>query len=544
MFNVINGHTKFTNCKWEYTDTGIALIADTGYYLIYGLRTYYLNTFDNSVTSYPSSKITTVFENSDGARLTEIRYTLDDGVCYFFRYNVTAYTLTQLNSGTTTGLTTLGNRLYNCTYQIADYSDTTYAVTITADNGYRFSGIGNGLPDYYNQQHSIGYRGGSTRQFISASSFNTSNDVTSTTIRFRIPKTSSVGGFYLLHDVVAYPSEGLTFLRLPTGSLFRGDMNLTPLLPITAVQDFTITLYDGYSVNTPQPYFRKYYTDGNINTNLFYFTKNNDNTAISYTIPSADLTYYNYFINFNLIEIVEIPRYTLSNMLRIYCPTNEELNGISLINTARYIVNIYVLPFIVTENISTEKVSIVLGETSSTQTATQILKWVMTVNGGTITIPNTYSNVYDYTNTDVSVYIPFIGEQNLDVYLIGKTIKITYEINLYEGTATVYVTNNSDIVLSLQKKVGYYLPFYSGFDDSIVSSISLPMVETHDTAFVKVKRRNPYPDDGAFGKTNSYYGLVSDETGYFEIDDIQLSDVIPQEIQSEIVDIMKRGVFV
>lgn len=541
MFNVISGHTNFTHCTWEYTDTGITIIADSGYYLIYGLKNLYLNDFDNSISAYPNAKITLICENDDRSKLTEIQYTLDDNTCYFFRFDVTAYTMEQLNGGTQTSLTTLGNRLQNCTYTISSVSATTLAVTITADTGYRFTGI-SGLDDYYNQRNGVGYR--TSGQYLTPISFNDNIDLTSTTLRFRASITASAGGFYLLHDIVAYPSGGLTILRLPQGTLFNGDMNITPLKPITAVQDFKIMLYDGYSVNTPQPYFRKYYQDGLISDGLVYFTKNDDNTTLTYTIPSADLAYYSYFINFNLIEIVEIPRYTLSNMLRIYVPTNEELNGISLLTSSRYIMNLYVLPFNVTENISTEKVAIVLGTESSTQTATQVLKWVLTVDGGTINIPSEYGNVYDYKDVELTIYIPFIGYNQLPTYLIGSYVRVSYNVNLYEGTTTTYVTKGDDVILAEQKKVGYYLPFYSGFDDSTVSSISLPMVETHDQCFIKVVRKIPYPDSGVFGKVNSYYGLVSAETGYFEVDDIQLSDTIPQEMQSEIVDIMKRGVFI
>lgn len=539
MINVINGHTQFTNCKWEYTSNGIIITANDGFYLMAGMRYHYLNNFGNTLT-LTTSDITVTYENNDYTKLKSVTYKLPDNDCYFFRYDIVAYKLTDINY-TDLQLHSLGGNLINCTAAITSQNDNLYAITITANNGYRFTDT-SGMPDNtYLNNHGIGYR--ASGGWINVLTLY-SNNVTSDSITFTIGKTIANNGLFILHDIYARPNTGSTFLRLPQGDFFRGDISLTPLKPVTETLDFKITLYDGYSVNTPTPYFRTYFQSGLINSTLFYFTKNNDNTELTYPIPTTDINYFTYFINFNLIEIVEIPKYTLSNMVRIYKPTNEELNGISLINTSRYIMNLYVLPFDITENISTEKVAIVLGTESSTQTATQVLKWVMSINGGTVNIPQEYENVYDYKNVEITIYIPFIGYLQLPNYLIGSYVNVTYNINLYEGTSTVYVTNNNDIILTEQKKVGYYLPFYSGFDDSTVSSISLPMVETHNRVYVKTVRKIPYPNNGSFGKINSYYGLISAETGYFEIENIQLSDKIPQEIQSEIIDIMKAGVFI
>lgn len=247
--------------------------------------------------------------------------------------------------------------------------------------------------------------------------------------------------------------------------------------------------------------------------------------------------------------VKEPPKSILTQWVRLYAPTNDEMNDLaSEAKGLEWLLGFYYLPFDISSYLSTEKKAVKMGVAISTKTvAYEYLYWSMSIDGGELFIPEKYQNVYDYKFVDVSLHIPFFGEIKLDTDLImNSTLKLTYEINLYQGLATAIITRFNDTIPIYQttKKVGYYTPVVTTWVGLSDTTLSIPFMEKNFYFSALIKRNVPYPDSGFYGKVNKFYSKLSDLTGYTVVTEIQLDDTIPYDMQSEIKQLLGRGVFV
>lgn len=551
MFNFSIGNKNFYNCSYEFDDTGILITCDEGYF--FPLQ----NVITRIICKYDETFVTSDSRTTDANNtqlITSVHYPLTETESYYLFDDTIAITkdISEItaNFGKIIDLTPTENRKYTSSIDTTT-SATLGLITLTANEGFRYSTDWNTIYEhttycvcriYLNANNDI-------RPIVLAS--NSSYSDTSKIVYSVGASYISNSVFYIIRNVYPFSTRGVTYLRLiqPTGTNYypfiNFTTNLTPNTPIYSEFVWELNVADGYEFSNASYNYNRYIGNGSTSVSTQTFTKSNDNKTLQATLDSSYLNYWNVYVNANLVTITEIPVARLSNMVRMYCPTNDELAGLSLINDGRYIMNIYVLPFNLPliGDVSTDKVAIILGSTTSEQTATQVLSWVMRVDGGAIEIPNIYNNVYDYINTDIEIYLPYMGSFKLDDTVIGRKLNIEYAVNLYSGQATAKVYTGDTVYLTEQKQVGYFLPFYSGFDNSLISEISIPMIEDKTSCYITVTRNIPYTDNGVFGKNVSEYTTLQNKTGYYEIDDIQLDATIPTEMQDEIKSILMGGVF-
>lgn len=268
---------------------------------------------------------------------------------------------------------------------------------------------------------------------------------------------------------------------------------------------------------------------------------------------------YNTTISFveNFVATIA-PTVTVSDFVRIFNPTTDELGQLSkasfytlITNTSvpisNYITALYQIPFDVTGLQLEDKATIVLGTYDSNVTATMLDSWILETNGGTIQIPKKYENVYDYINTNVSIYIPYFGMANLDTEkVIGHTLTVTYYTNLYEGYTTVDVISDfsGNKIMTATKKTGFDVPYVQLNSISALTEINIPNMETTNTAFVEVVRNVPYDNRSIYGKRLVKKCVMNELSGYQVISDIKLGSGIADTLQAEIRQILRNGVFI
>lgn len=316
------------------------------------------------------------------------------------------------------------------------------------------------------------------------------------------------------------------------------------------IKTLTVTANDGYEFNGT------FYCELDVEGSQT-MTVNNKKTV---TFPIYGVTIgYNSTISFSENFIATIaPSVTVSDFVRIFNPTDDELNSLSkasfytlITNTSvpisNYITALYQIPFDVTGLQLEDKATIILGTYNSNVTATMLDSWILETDGGNITVPKKYENVYDYINTNVSIYIPYFGMANLDPEkVIGHTLTVTYYTNLYEGYTTVDVLSDfsGNKIMTATKKTGFDVPYVQLNSLSALTEINIPTIENTNTAFVEVIRNIPYDNRSVYGKRLVKKCVLSELSGYQVITDITLGSGIADTLQAEIRQILRNGVFI
>lgn len=222
--------------------------------------------------------------------------------------------------------------------------------------------------------------------------------------------------------------------------------------------------------------------------------------------------------------------------------------GSADIDFGQFITRLYVLPFDIEQDIISEEPShILLGTNDTGIQAHHILNNMITLNLGTISIPEKYYNVYDYVNTRCYLNVPYSDKIELDTsYIINNDISLEYIIDLFtgDGTLNVISTFNNNLIHTEVVKLGYDIPFIQKQSGSVISEYTTPIQNKITNSFIEVVRNIPYNVDTKFGKPSIDYGTLIDYTGYIEVDNIELNTVATNNEKNQIINLLQNGVII
>lgn len=317
---------------------------------------------------------------------------------------------------------------------------------------------------------------------------------------------------------------------------------------ITDDKIVTITANTGYT-------FKGVYTYKNLDNAITKrFAKNEEQTILTIdyvaTWNSYDIDLNSYYGATKESELVD----TFVNLYRV---TNSEMKQLAVarfvdsegttVDYGEFITQLYVLPFEISRDIIGERGNIILGNYDSNVESTMLIDSKLYINGGLITVPNKYNNVYDYLNTICTLRLPFFNPIILDVdNVIDKTISIQYIVDLYSGNCTVNISSSftGEIIHSETTNIVTQIPFIQKQNNSIVNQLSNANKNLIDNAFIEIVRNIPYYANDIFGKATIVFDTVGSVTGYCEISDIQLITTATNEEKEEIETLLKNGVFI
>lgn len=310
----------------------------------------------------------------------------------------------------------------------------------------------------------------------------------------------------------------------------------------------TITANKGYT-------FKGVYTYKNLDTLITnQFAKNKEQTILTIDYVA---TWNSYDIDLNSYYGATKESELVSTFVNLYRVTNSEMKQLAVarfvdsegttVDYGEFITQLYVLPFEISRDIIGERDSIILGNYDSNVESTMLIDSKLYINGGLITVPNKYNNVYDYLNTTCTLRLPFFNPIILDVdNVIDKTISIQYIVDLYSGNCTVNISSSftGEIIHSETTNIVTQIPFIQKQNNSIVNQLSNANENLIDNAFIEIVRNIPYYANDIFGKATIVFDTVGSVTGYCEISDIQLITTATNEEKEEIETLLKNGVFI
>ena len=313
---------------------------------------------------------------------------------------------------------------------------------------------------------------------------------------------------------------------------------------------------DGETISPSKPRLEIVADDGFIFLNQFkykqagvtkYLNKSDDNKMLYKDLDTRGL-------NLNDVYTAVTAPKTMTSFVHLYKTNDNELSALAkarfkdvsgnTVDYGQYISALYRIP-VDLSNITGDTSNIMLGQYDSMVASTLLNQYLLDIDGGTITIPEKFSNAYDYLTTECILHLPFLDEINLPPhYVVNQTINIKYKLDLYSGilTASIYSSYLNSIVANTSGVIVTNIPFIQKQTDNVVNSLTKVFTNLIPTAFMEVTRNIPYDNVNVFGKECVDFDMIGNKTGYLKCDNVSLVTKATKNEKDEIVSLLKDGI--
>lgn len=363
-------------------------------------------------------------------------------------------------------------------------------------------------------------------------------------------------------DGVAYvlsPADA-TELKSSGVTLTQGNLTLKAFSRVFESAEVVATADKGrtfYDDSTTDAGVSIYFAYGKFGDDGFYPFDITDNTKATLTIAPREQD-LGPITRLESATKQETPSIVGSN--KIYRITNDDLAKVetqrwtlnnqtdTVYDYGEYIINLLRLPFKVPSDYVLASEPIELANKSLTVNAPVISVDSLPLDLGSITVKGEYSDLRDYSGVTATLHLPRCDSVNLDLqYVIDKTVSVKYFIDLYTGRATVniYSEGIDGAIVSKEVDIGVTVPFRN------------PSSNTIDNNGVEVSGDNgvlaPYIEivkipvvlaDGQFTNPIVDEAILKGQTGFIQVEDIDLITSALQSEQAEIVSKLSQGIII
>lgn len=199
----------------------------------------------------------------------------------------------------------------------------------------------------------------------------------------------------------------------------------------------------------------------------------------------------------NESELVPIPQLPSTNIVKLGLINLYDLTQVELRSFAYYlwhdfdftrvkeffsnpveaIISLSLFPMIFSS--AAQRTTIALGNVQTPCSASIIDNNFMSLDFGTITIPEYYGDYSDYGDTRAEIYLPFIGRYSLNIYeVMNSSLHLIYNVDVLSGNATAILyadrdawgTRYQSVIAEYSGIVNQQLPLSSLDNSSLVSS--------------------------------------------------------------------------
>lgn len=174
---------------------------------------------------------------------------------------------------------------------------------------------------------------------------------------------------------------------------------------------------------------------------------------------------------------------------------------------------------------------------------------IITLHMGTIAITGRYQNVMDYKNTDMQIYLPFIGFIDLSPSdFMDKAITLKYEVNVINGDALAVLYADNEVMKMINCNASFAVPYRLNDRENVNANLEANTnYLLQEKPFIYVKSYNEaVPDYSLPYNDTKFYAKFGDLTGYTQATEIDLTilhDYITNTEIDEIKQLLNTGVF-
>lgn len=257
-----------------------------------------------------------------------------------------------------------------------------------------------------------------------------------------------------------------------------------------------------------------------------------------------EVDYVSEFVDIYAVDKSIIKQLANTRFLQIVASTGD----VSYIDMGQFIVGLYVLPLGIPEKLITSTKNIKLGYKGTSITAPIINAYSWVYDLGTINIPTTYKNSYDYINTEIYLNVPFFGRLDIPNYLVGYNISVSIIFDCYSGNGTLVISNDftkSNIEIKTQRIVTD-IPYIQTGLNTVFNKLGNTNVNPLiNKCFIEVIRNVPYQSDNSFGYKVDENVIIGGVQGYAEFSECLIKSEVATDVELDtIVRLLNEGVII
>lgn len=399
-------------------------------------------------------------------------------------------------------------------------------ITLTANNGYEFSGTPyfelNRNIYYFNQSES-GYiydlntlinENASIKIHAKATAKAQTKDVTNSLTNCIVTPSFSSMVEGTSYNLTLNANHGFKFVTTPTLSM--NDRN-NVILDFTKVTDYQYTL----SFTAESNYF------------------DTDKNAVLYGVAVEETPIVN---KYGAIQVYNPSTSDMASLATKRFRENGTVNGVTYndVDLGNYITQFKRVFF----NVETStKQNILLGVHDTLIYTDTVYNDDVTIDCGTVFIKGDNGNELDTKIYKIKIVLPFYEVIELPSIYMNKTIHIVYQANIITGYADILineVVSNTDLlIVKYRCKMSQDLPYILNYDKL---NGALSDMQLNTSPKIILQKNNTFIDKGY----NTYKeDLISNEVGYFEVKDIvSMSVNVTQKEKDMIENLLKSGVYI
>ena len=467
---------------------------------------------------------------------TDYNFSLSDNV---YTIDVNNIGITSSVSGTITAtatqivtnpVVTITKNLTNVTMSpdvnSIEIDGTPKVITLTANNGYEFSGTPylewNRDIEYFEQSES-GYiydlntlfnENASITIHATATAKAKTKDVTNSLTNCSVTPSFSSMVEGTSYNLTLNANHGFKFVTTPTLSMNDRDNDI---LDFAKVTDYQYTL----SFNAYSDYF------------------NTEANAVLYGVAVEETPIVN---KYGAIQVYNPSTSDMASLATKRFRENGTVDGINYndVDLGSYITQFKRVFF----NVETSsKQNILLGVHDTLINTDTVFNDDVTIDCGTVFIEGVNGNELDTKIYKIKIVLPFYEVIELPSIYMNKTIHIVYQANIITGYADILineVVSNSDLlIVKYRCKVSQDLPYILDYDKL---NGALSDMQLNTSPKIILQKNNTFIDKGY----NTYkQDLISNEVGYFEVKDIVSMSVNATQKEKDLIEnLLKTGVYI
>ena len=189
------------------------------------------------------------------------------------------------------------------------------------------------------------------------------------------------------------------------------------------------------------------------------------------------------------------------------------------------------------------KQNILLGANDTLINTDTVLNDDVTIDCGTVLIPGSNNNELDTKIYKIKIVLPFYEVVELPSIYMNKTIHIVYQCNIITGYADILineVVNNTDLlIIKYRCKISQDLPYILNYDKL---NGALSDMQLYTSPKIILQKNNTFINKGF---TTYKRGLISNEVGYFEVNDIISMSINATQKEKDLIEnLLKSGVYI
>ena len=228
----------------------------------------------------------------------------------------------------------------------------------------------------------------------------------------------------------------------------------------------------------------------------------------------------------------------------------EFLTGSTTIQYGQNLLGLIELPFPIPSSMVLNTGNVKLGTYDTGIVGTVLNDDVLTVNLGSITVPKIFNNSLDYINTVSILHLPYCEPFNIEnEYVIGQTLTIAYDVNLYSGSALIRITSDKTggVIVTKNIDLNITVPFGANENNNVkgnLSNVELGGYNTVKTPYIEIVRNESVLPTGFFTVPVIDEKPLLNEKGFLKIEEIKLEINANDSERESIISLLNNGVII